>query len=81
MMENYGFVQGVLLALGYRTIRVVPRMWQSVLGCGTRSKTESRDQWKRKIKGIVEQRHPGLKITLKTSDALGILEYAIKQQA
>lgn len=77
LMENYGFLQGALFTCGLRVVKVVPAKWQQAIGCGTRPKQMPKHQWKAKIKGIVSQKHPTLKITLATSDALGILEYAL----
>lgn len=74
--RNFGFIEGVLQTLGVRIIRVKPQAWQKALGLGT-SRGLSKTQWKNKLKGEAQRRFPQLskQITLKTADALLLLEY------
>lgn len=80
MAENFGAVQGILAALGIRTILVRPQDWQAGLGIGTRSKSKDKADWKRKLKAEAQRRFPQLNVTLATADALLILDYAIRQE-
>lgn len=78
--ENFGAVQGIIQALGIPLILVRPQKWQKPLGVGTRSLAFSRSEWKRKLKAEAQRRFPGIAVTLKTADALLILDYGIKDQ-
>ena len=66
-----------LLALGMPTEKVTPQKWQKVYQLGS-SKSYTKIQWKNKLKAKAQQLFPSLgkKITLSTSDALLIAEYA-----
>jgi hypothetical protein len=74
--EGYGFIQGVVMTLGMRLELVTPQKWQKALGLGHREKTQSKCEWKNKLKAEAERLYPGVKVTLATADALLLLEYA-----
>lgn len=73
--KGYGFILG--LCAGYNlTVNLVrPQEWQKVIGAGTHGEMSDGD-WKNKLKGIAQRIFPDQHITLKTADALLILEYA-----
>lgn len=71
--RNFGFILGALQALGIRTVLIKPQKWQKELSMGT-SKGMTPTQWKNKLKAEAQRRFPNLKVTLKTADALLILE-------
>ncbi|HOX59692.1 MAG TPA: hypothetical protein P5205_09380 [Candidatus Paceibacterota bacterium] len=75
--ENAGFLKGVVQALGMRLVMVRPQVWQKSFGLGTASACASKTIWKNKLKAEAQRRFPHLEVTLKTSDALLILEYAL----
>ena len=77
MGENSGFLKGAIQALGMRLELVRPQVWQKAFGLGTASACASKTIWKNKLKAEAQRRFPHLKITLKTADALLILEYAL----
>lgn len=79
---SYGIIRGVLAARGIRTILVKPQDWQAHFRLGTRKATGTHGQWKNKLKAEAQRRFPqlGKAVTLKTADALLILDYAISQQ-
>jgi hypothetical protein len=77
---GYGFLQGALMAMGVRIELVTPQAWQKALGLGTRDKTQSKADWKRKLRAEAERLFPGANVTLKTADALLILEYATRAE-
>jgi len=79
--QGYGFLQGVLMALNARIELVTPQAWQRALGLGTRDKTQSKADWKRKLRSEAERLFPGANVTLKTADALLILEYATRAES
>ena len=73
-MFNFGHGRGVLIgalmAFGWRVIEVPPVRWQKWLGIGTCGGD------KNKLKAEAQRRFPNQHVTLKTADALLILEYA-----
>jgi hypothetical protein len=72
---NFGFIKGVLTALGYRIVLVHPKTWQKALSLGSAAGL-TKTQWKNKLKQRAEELFPQIKVTLKTADALLILEAA-----
>ena len=75
--ENAGFLKGVIQTLGVRLVLVRPQDWQKGFGLGTASACASKRIWKNKLKAEAQRRFPHLKVTLKTADALLILEWAL----
>ena len=73
--DNYGFIRGALQTLGFRVELVRPQSWQRALGLGTGSGLEPRDL-EEQTQSKVQQLYPSCKVTLKTADALLLLEYA-----
>lgn len=76
--RNFGFVLGVLQALGVRVELVRPQKWQKPLGLGTASGCASRTEWKNKLKACAQRLYPDLTPTLATADAILILDYGLK---
>ena len=76
---NFGFLQGVLMALQIPIILVTPQKWQASLGIGKKGNRSTRE-WKNALKAEAQRRYPALKITLKTCDALLLLDYAVKRE-
>lgn len=72
---NAAFIRGVLMALGVRMILVRPVEWQSFYNLGKRATCASDSEWKNKLKGEAQRRFPDQRVTLKTADALLLLEY------
>jgi hypothetical protein len=75
--EHFGFVKGVVQALGIRLVLVRPQAWQKGFGLGTAAACHSKSEWKNKLKAEAQRRFPQLSVTLKTADALLILERSI----
>ena len=73
--EHFGFTKGVLQTLGIKLVMVRPQTWQKVFSLGTASQCGSKGKWKNKLKAEAQRRFPHLNVTLKTADALLILEY------
>ena len=76
--EHFGFIKGVVQALGDSARAGAPAGLAKGVRAGhglgvARSKTE----WKNKLKAEAQRRFPHLNVTLKTADALLILEYSI----
>ena len=71
--EGFGFLRGVLMGLGIPLRMVRPQEWQKQLCLGAPADKSAR---KRALKSKAQELYPGLKPTLKTCDALLILDWA-----
>ena len=76
MFRNFGRIEGILAAFRVRVEYLRPQVWQKALGLGDK-KTHG-DRWKAHLKGRAQALYPRLDVTLKTADALLILEAAKK---
>lgn len=72
---NVGFLHGLIASSKTRCIEVPPQRWQKTIGAGTKATHGTR--WKAHLKGIAQQRQPRLVVTLKTADAVLLLEHAM----
>lgn len=70
-----GIVAGILTALGWTVYEVHPKTWQSALHLGARADHGKR--WKAHLRDEAQRRHPDLSVTLKTADAILLLDYGI----
>lgn len=73
--HSYGFILGVLQALKWRVELVRPQRWQKALSLGAKASSGTNTAWKNKLKAMAQRLFPGNKVTLKTADALLLLEY------
>jgi hypothetical protein len=78
MFRNYGRIEGILAAYGARIEYLPPKKWQAALGLGEK-KTHG-PRWKAHLKGRAQALYPQLSVTLKTADALLILEAGLKMK-
>jgi hypothetical protein len=76
MFRNYGRLEGLITAAQCRIEYIPPKKWQKILGLG--DKATHGDRWKAHLKGRAQALFPRLDVTLKTADALLILEAARK---
>lgn len=78
--QNYGFLRCSIMTRHIPLIEVTPQRWQKALGLGTRDRdidpAAAKREWKNKLKAEAQRRFPGETVTLKTADALLILEAA-----
>lgn len=72
---NYMSLRAFLIASQISFEDVKPHTWQSALGIPKRKKTESRTEWKNRLKAKAQQLFPRENITLATADALLIALY------
>ena len=72
---SYGGLRMALVAAGIPFTAVTPQKWQKALGIPHRERTESKTQWKQRLKRKAEQLFPNHKLTLAISDALLIAHY------
>jgi hypothetical protein len=73
--KGFGFLLGCLSALGYRVELVRPAKWQKSLSLG--AKKDHGKAWKNHLKQTAQRLYPNAEVTLKTSDALLILQYGL----
>ena len=67
--RHCGVVTGIVISLGFEVEEVSPKKWMPKLGAVPKDKK----QRKNFIKGVVQKKYPHLKVTLATSDALGMM--------
>ena len=72
LFRNFGQIEGVLASLRCRVEYLKPDWWQKQLRLG--KSADHGDRWKAHLKGRAEALFPKLEVTLKTADALLILE-------
>jgi hypothetical protein len=73
--KGLGHLEMALLACGIPTESVPPRKWQKALGISSRKNTETKTQWKNRLKSVAQRLFPSEKVTLATADALLIATY------
>jgi hypothetical protein len=78
MFRNYGRIEGLLAAFEARIEYIPPKKWQTALGLG--DKKSHGPRWKAHLKGRAQALYPNLSVTLKTADALLILEAGLKMK-
>lgn len=67
--RHCGHLEAALYALGISFTEVAPGVWMKKLGTLPKDKAER----KRAIREEMQRRFPGLEVTLKTADALGVM--------
>ena len=77
---NWGTLKGAIMYSGSPLHIVKPQAWIKALGLGKADKDAARKDWKNKLKAEAQRLYPHLSVTLKTADALLLLEYAIREQ-
>ena len=76
--KSAGWVEGWCVGRQHRVLMVTPQQWQARLGIPKGDRTQS--QWKSALKAEASRRHPTAQgLTLKTADALLILEWMLTQ--
>lgn len=74
--KGVGHLEMALTAAGIPWTACPPQRWQKALGIPSRKKTESKTEWKRRLRSEAERRFPNVKMTNAVADALLIAEYA-----
>lgn len=77
--RNYGFLRGCLISLGIPFDEVTPQKWMKHFSM-KKAKTETKTQWKNRLKGKAQQLYPSLKPTLATADSILISRYCMEVQ-
>lgn len=78
MMLNYGVCWGAAATLGFKIHAVRPQAWQKTHPIGTKGEL-STTEWKNKLKNRAGELFPEITVTLKTADALLILDSALRK--
>ena len=79
LAKNYGIILGLLEALEMKYKLVRPAVWMKAIGAGKRKEHANENKWKNHLKDLAKDYFPSVKATLKTADALLILEYGLQQ--
>lgn len=74
--RGFGFLLGVLQASFVRVELVKPQKWQKHFSLGTTKEAGGKTAWKNKLKTKACQLFPDQNVTLKTADALLLMDYA-----
>lgn len=74
--QNYGFVRGVLIALGIPFEEVLPAKWQATFSLKRTDPNETDTAKKNRHKAKAQQLFPTLKVTHAVADAILIAEHA-----
>ena len=72
---GYGGLRMALIATSAPFEEVPPIVWMRALGIRPRGKSESKRDWKNRIRGKAQQLYPEVDVTLNTADALLIATY------
>lgn len=72
--RHCGQLEAALYCLGVPVEQILPTMWMKHLGAMPKEKKER----KNRIKELMQRKFPHIKVTLSTSDALGILCFATR---
>lgn len=73
----YGAIRMALASHGYlvRTTHVTPQVWQKAIGVACKTKGESQNSFKNRLKDRAIELFPNVKVTLKNADALLLAHY------
>lgn len=74
--RGVGHLEMALTAAGIPYEEVTPQKWMRALGITPRAKSETKTQFKNRLKQKAQQLFPAMPVTLKTADALLIAHYA-----
>lgn len=73
--RGVGVLTGMMIAAGIPFEEVHPATWQKGLGIKSKKKSETRVQWKNRLKSAAQRLYPSVKVTLATADALLLMTY------
>ena len=79
LAENFGIIKGILTAhdISYKLVR--PQKWMKKMVRKKRNEFSSSNKWKNYLKEKASVCFPEVKATLKTADALLLLQYGIDE--
>lgn len=76
--QSYGTLRMALVAAGIPFKAVRPQEWQRGLGIEPKRKSESKVEWKNRLKCEAERLYPRYKMTLATADAFLLAHFCKK---
>lgn len=77
--QHYGSIRMALVSLDIPLQTVAPRVWQKAVGIVPRGKSETKTQFKNRLKARAQELFPKINVTLATCDALLIAEYGRRE--
>lgn len=77
---NYGCLRMALIAAKIPFEEVMPQVWQKGLQISKRKPTESKTEWKNRLKAGAQRLFPDTKITLACADAILIAEFCRRKR-
>jgi hypothetical protein len=77
---HYRMLRAYLVAAGIKFEDPTPAQWQRGLGLVGRGRTESRTEFKNRLKGVAQRLYPSYKVTLNISDAMLMAEYGRRRK-
>jgi hypothetical protein len=78
--NNYAGVRMAMVCNAMPFDQVDPRVWQKELGIPKREKTETKPDFKNRLRAHAQQLFPDEKVTLKNADALLIAEFLRRRE-
>lgn len=73
-MKNVGHIEMALISLHIPFKEVTPQSWMKFYGM-KKEKTESKTEWKRRLRELLQRLMPNIKVTNDTADAILIARY------
>jgi len=77
MLANYQQILTVVKLCGFRYVEVYPISWQTTMGLKIKGEDETKTERKNRYKDFAQNIFPELKVTLQTSDALCLIQFAL----
>lgn len=75
LMQNYGFLRGLLIALKIPFTEITAKKWQKHFLVKTTTSKDGKTKHKNELKGKAQCIFPNIKVTLANADALLIAHY------
>ncbi len=72
---HYCMLRALITVAGIQKIEVMATTWHRKVGVQARLKSETKNVWKSRIKGLARETYPGVNLTLATCDALLLAHY------
>jgi crossover junction endodeoxyribonuclease RuvC len=72
--QNYGFIRGCLVSIGIPYYEITPQKWMKFYSM-KKEKSETKLQWKKRLKQRAEQLYPDVKIKTDIADSMLIANY------
>lgn len=77
MLFNYAKLITIIEICGFDYVEVAPISWQAALGLRVHKDKRTKTERKRAYKVFAQENYPDIKVTLKSSDALCLVKFAL----